>query len=65
MSLDEAKATIRDMGLVSGLTIVDPSSKEAENTVTKQKPAYQTGQKLRSGDMIDLWYVSNGDTDIP
>jgi len=65
MSLEEAKTTIRDMGLVSGLTIIDPSSDEAENTVTKQKPTYQTGQKLRSGDMIDLWYAGSEDTATP
>ncbi|WP_018342998.1 PASTA domain-containing protein [Cytophaga aurantiaca] len=65
MSLDEAKAMIKSMGLVEGLMIIDPSSKEAENTVTKQKPAYQTGQKLRSGDMIDLWYVGGPDTVKP
>lgn len=65
MSLDEAKATIRDMGLVSGLTIIDPSSSEAENTITKQKPTYQTGQKLRSGDVIDLWYAGNENTTTP
>jgi beta-lactam-binding protein with PASTA domain len=64
-SLDEAKSTIKDMGLVTGLTIIDPSSKEVENTVTKQKPSYETGQKLRSGDIIDLWYVGSADTATP
>ena len=65
MSLDEAKETIKNMGLVVGLIIADPSSKEAENTVTKQKPTYETGQKLRSGDMIDLWHSGTGDTATP
>lgn len=65
MSLDEAKATIRDMGLVVGLIIPDPSSKETDNTVTKQKPTYQTGQKLRSGDMIDLWHAGSEVTPAP
>lgn len=65
MSLDEAKETIKNMGLVVGLIIADPSSKEVENTVTKQKPTYETGQKLRSGDMIDLWHSGTGDTTTP
>lgn len=64
-SLDEAKEIIRNMGLVVGLIIPDPSSKEVENTVTKQKPTYETGQKLRSGDIIDLWHAGSGDTATP
>jgi beta-lactam-binding protein with PASTA domain len=65
MSLEEAKSTIKSMGLVVGLILPDPSSRESENTVTKQKPTYETGQKLRSGDMIDLWYSGSGDTATP
>ncbi len=65
MSLDQAIETLNSMGLVKGLTIEDPSSVEAPNTVTKQKPAYETGQKLRSGDMIDLWYVGGEDITTP
>lgn len=59
MSLDEAKSTLESMGLVVGLTISDPSSSKMDNSVTKQKPAYQTNQKLRSGDMIDIWYAGS------
>lgn len=59
MSLDEAKSVIQSMGLVVGLTIEDPSAKVSDNSVTKQKPTYQTGVKLRSGDMIDIWYAGS------
>lgn len=65
MSLSEAKEAIHSMGLVVGLLISDPSVNSEGSTITKQKPAYQTGQKLRSGDMVDLWYSGNEDTTTP
>lgn len=64
MSLSEAKSTISSMGLVVGLINYDSNSKSAEGTVCNQKPAYQSGQKLRSGDIIDIW-VSGTDPIIP
>lgn len=64
-SMDEAIEILNSMGLVKGLTIADPTSSEAENTITKQKPAYETGLKLRSGDMVDLWYAGSESTPTP
>ncbi len=64
MSLDEAKSTITSMGLVHGLVNYDTNSKLPDGTVCNQKPAYQSGQKLRSGDIIDL-VVSGTDPIIP
>lgn len=55
MSLAEATAAIESQGLVIGLKSFDPNSGEPAQTVIKQKPTYQTGVKVRSGDVIDLW----------
>lgn len=55
MSLSEAASTIESAGLVIGLKSYDPNSEQPEQTVIKQKPTYQTGIKVRSGDVIDLW----------
>jgi eukaryotic-like serine/threonine-protein kinase len=65
MTLMEAQETIRSMGLVIGLVTPDPSSKEEVNIVTKQKPTYQTGLKLRSGEMIDLFVSGTADQVTP
>ncbi len=65
MPLLEAQETIRSMGLVVGLVTPDPSSEEEVNTVTKQKPTYQTGLKLRSGEMIDLFVSGSADQVTP
>ncbi|MBC7451315.1 MAG: PASTA domain-containing protein [Cytophagales bacterium] len=63
-NLDEAHTSLQTMGLILGLTNYDSQSALPEGTVTKQKPAYQTGVKLRSGDMIDVW-VSGTDPAAP
>lgn len=54
MELSEAISTIEGMGLVIGTKIYTVSDK-SEGTIIKQKPTYQTGVKVRSGDVIDLW----------
>ena len=59
MSYEEAISTIEGMGLVSGTKIYTLSDKP-EGTIIKQKPTYQTGVKVRSGDVIDLW-ISGSD----
>jgi eukaryotic-like serine/threonine-protein kinase len=55
MTLEEAIHAIEAMGLVVGTQSYDPSSDKPEGTILKQKPTYQIGVKVRSGDVIDLW----------
>ncbi len=59
MSLDEAQAAIQSLGLIVGSKIYDSSSDLSEGTIIKQKPGYETGRKLRSGDMIDIWVAGS------
>jgi beta-lactam-binding protein with PASTA domain len=63
-NLGEAVTTLEGMGLILGLTIYDSESNLPEGTIIKQKPTYQTGVKLRSGDMVDVW-VAGTDPVIP
>ena len=55
MYVSEATSTIQNMGLVVGIKSFDPNSGQPEQTIIKQKPTYQTGVKVRSGDVVDLW----------
>jgi hypothetical protein len=64
LRLNEAVTVLEGMGLILGLPIYDNQSALPEGIIIKQKPAYQTGLKLRSGDMVDVW-ISGTDPVIP
>jgi beta-lactam-binding protein with PASTA domain len=55
MSIEEATLAIEELDLLVGSKIYDPNSTQPAGTIIKQKPGYESGQKLRSGDVIDVW----------
>ena len=56
---DEAQIVIKGSGLQIGTVIYDPTSTEPAGTIIKQNPECQNGNKVHSGDMVDLWVAGN------
>ena len=52
---DETQIIIKGSGLQIGTIIYDPTSTEPAGTVFRQNPACGDGNKIRSGEMVDLW----------
>jgi eukaryotic-like serine/threonine-protein kinase len=54
-TLEEAKALIVGSDLQVGLIQYDPESTEAPGTIIRQNPSAGEGNKIRVGDIVDLW----------
>lgn len=54
-TLEEAKALIVGSDLQVGLIQYDPESTEPPGTVVRQNPTAGDGNKIRVGDIVDLW----------
>jgi beta-lactam-binding protein with PASTA domain len=58
-TLDEAKFTIEGSNLVVGSILYDSSSGEPAGTVVKQNPTATGRNKIRVGEVIDLWIAGS------
>ncbi len=56
---DEAEIVLSGLGLSIGTVIVEPSSSPAR-TVIKQRPAADSGEKIRIGTPVDIWVSGSG-----
>jgi eukaryotic-like serine/threonine-protein kinase len=54
-NFDEAQIIIKGSGLSIGSILYDETSTEPAGTVLKQQPACSEGNKIRSGEMVDIW----------
>jgi beta-lactam-binding protein with PASTA domain len=59
MPLDEARVLLAGIGLTISEKS-DPESPEPDGTVTRQKPA--AGEKLKSGEIVDVWVAGQPTT---
>ncbi len=58
-TLEEAKAVISGSGLVMGSIVPSPESDKPAGTVVKQNPASVAGNKVRMGEIVDLWIAGS------
>jgi beta-lactam-binding protein with PASTA domain len=55
MDVEEARLLLESQGIGIGLTRSDPSSSKKKGTITKQRPAADSGRKIKPGEEIDIW----------
>jgi eukaryotic-like serine/threonine-protein kinase len=64
MDIEEARALLESQGISIGLTRSDKKSPKKSGTITKQKPSADSGQKIKSGEEIDVWVTGAVDPAI-
>jgi beta-lactam-binding protein with PASTA domain len=57
LSLDDARALISENGLTEGLIKKEQVPGKKSQEVTRQKPEYRQGRKIKTGEVISLWYA--------
>jgi beta-lactam-binding protein with PASTA domain len=63
MPLEEAKAAIMGQNLELGSVIFDAASEKTAGTVIRQNPPAVEGNKIRQGELVDLWVAGPGPAD--
>ncbi|WP_448518337.1 PASTA domain-containing protein [Rhodoflexus sp.] len=62
--LAEVQFLLRGMGLDAGNIIYEPGSGRELGIVIRQKPAYEPGKRVKTGEVIDLWVTGNEPTEF-
>ncbi|MCS6823789.1 MAG: PASTA domain-containing protein [Cytophagaceae bacterium] len=57
LSLDDARALISENGLTEGLVKKEQVPGKKSQEVIRQKPEYKQGKKIKTGEVINLWYA--------
>jgi beta-lactam-binding protein with PASTA domain len=62
--LAEVQFLLRGMGLDAGNIIYEAANGRELGIVIRQKPAYEQGKKVKTGEVIDLWITGDEPTDF-
>lgn len=62
--LAEVQFLLRGMGLDAGNIIYEAAAGRELGIVIRQKPAYEPGKKVKTGEVIDLWVTGTEPTDL-
>lgn len=62
--LAEVQFLLRGMGLDAGNIIYEAANGRELGIIIRQKPAYEPGKKVKTGEVIDLWVTGDEPTDF-
>ncbi len=65
LPLEEAKTVISGAGLELGSILSDTESSAPAGTVTRQNPPAVEGNKIRMGELVDIWVSGTAPADSP